>query len=130
LLILGGEACPEQLVERWARPGRRIVNTYGPTEATVIATHAELQPGKPVPIGVLGEIFIGGVGVARGYVGLADQTEQRFIPDPFAAPGDPDNRLYRTGDLGRLDDEGNIKFHGRCDSQVKLRGFRIELTEI
>jgi len=151
LLILGGEACPEQLVERWARPGRRIVNTYGPTEATVIATHAELQPGKPVtigravpgyrvhllddclrpvPTGVLGEIFIGGVGVARGYVGLADQTEQRFIPDPFAAPGDPDNRLYRTGDLGRLDDEGNIKFHGRCDSQVKLRGFRIELTEI
>ena len=151
LLILGGEACPDQIVERWARPGRRLVNTYGPTEATVIATHADLHPGypvtigrpvpgyrvhllddslRPVPPGVVGEIFIGGVGVARGYVGLPDQTRERFIPDPFAPPQDPDARLYRTGDLGRFDAEGNIKFHGRCDSQVKLRGFRIELTEI
>ena len=151
LLILGGEACPEQIVERWARPGRRLVNTYGPTEATVIATYADLRPGepvtigrpvpsyhvhllddflRPVPAGVVGEICIGGVGVARGYVGLPDQTRERFIPDPFAPPGDPDARLYRTGDLGRFDERGNIKFHGRCDSQVKLRGFRIELTEI
>jgi non-ribosomal peptide synthetase-like protein len=151
LLILGGEACPDQIVERWARPGRRLVNTYGPTEATVIATHTDLHPGKPVtigrpvpgylvhllddtlrpvPPGVVGEICIGGVGVARGYVGLPDHTRERFIPDPFAPPEDRDARLYRTGDLGRLDADGNIKFHGRSDSQVKLRGFRIELTEI
>src|SRR6266851_74035 len=124
LLILGGEACPEQIVERWARPGRRMVNTYGPTEATVIATYAELHRGKavtigraapgyrvhilddslrPVPAGVVGEICIGGIGVARGYSGLEELTRERFVSDPFT-PGDPHARLYRTGDLGRLDD--------------------------
>src|SRR5213594_4267580 len=102
LLILGGETCPDQLVARWARPGRRIVNTYGPTETTVIATYADLTPGLPVTIGrpvpgyrvhlldddlepvaagEIGEICIGGVGVARGYVGLPEQTAARFIPD-------------------------------------------------
>ena len=151
LLILGGEACPERLVERWARPGRRLVNTYGPTEATVIATYADLHPGKPVtigravpgyrvhvlddalrpvPPGVVGEICIGGVGVARGYVGLPEPTRERFVADPFAPASDSDARMYRTGDVGRLDDEGNIKFHGRSDSQVKLRGFRVELSEV
>jgi non-ribosomal peptide synthetase-like protein len=151
LLILGGEACPENLVARWARPGRRIVNTYGPTETTVTATHADLTPGKPVtigrplpgyyirildenlqpvPVGSIGEICIGGVGVARGYVGRLEETRARFIQDPYAESGEANTRLYRTGDLGRFDAEGNLEFFGRNDSQVKLRGFRIELAEI
>ena len=151
LLILGGETCPQELVERWAGPGRRLVNTYGPTEATVIATYAELESGQPVvigrplpgyrvhlleetlqpvPYGCVGEICIGGVGVARGYVGLAEETATRFVPDPFAPPGARDARLYRTGDLGRFDEGGSLEYHGRADAQVKLRGFRIELSEI
>src|SRR6266568_9408084 len=151
LLIFGGEKCPDQLAERWARPGRRLVNTYGPTEATVIATYTDLLPGKPVtigravpgyrvyllddglrpvPTGEIGEIWIGGVGVARGYVGLPGSTEARFLPDPFAPQGETDARIYRTGDLGRTNGEGNIEFLGRADSQVKLRGFRVELAEI
>ncbi len=151
LLILGGEACPERLVERWSRPGRRLLNTYGPTETTVIATYAELAPGepvtigcpipgyrvyllnsdlRPVPTGEVGEICIGGVGVARGYCGLPGETRARFLPDPFAFGREPEARIYRTGDLGRLNAQGNIEFCGRADAQVKLRGFRIELSEI
>ncbi len=151
LVILGGEACPENLVTRWARPGRRIVNTYGPTETTVTATYSDLKPGKPitigrplpgyhirilneslqpVPEGVTGEICIGGIGVARGYVGRPQETMARFIQDPYAQKGEVKTRLYRTGDLGRFDAEGNLEFLGRSDSQVKLRGFRIELAEI
>ena len=151
LLIFGGEACPEWLVARWARSGRRLVNTYGPTETTVIATYAELLPGKPVtighavpgyrvyllddelrpaPRGEAGEICIGGAGVARGYVGLSDETRARFVPDPFAPADEADARIYRSGDLGRLDANGNIEFLGRVDGQVKIRGFRVELTEI
>jgi non-ribosomal peptide synthetase-like protein len=151
LLILGGEVCPENLVTRWARPGRRIVNTYGPTETTVTATHADLTPGKPVtigrplpgyhirlldetlqsvPEGATGEICIGGIGVARGYVGRTEETKARFIKDPYAEKGEVETRLYRTGDLGRFDREGNLEFLGRDDSQVKLRGFRLELAEI
>ncbi len=151
LLISGAESFPDGLVERWARPGRRILNTYGPTETTVIATYADLHPGKPVtigravpgyrvyvlgddlrsvPHGEVGEICIGGAGVARGYVGLPEETRARFVPDLFAPAGDSDARIYRTGDLGRLDGEGNIEFAGRADTQVKLRGFRVELSEI
>jgi non-ribosomal peptide synthetase-like protein len=151
LLIFGGESCPEWLVARWARSGRRLVNTYGPTETTVIATYAELHPGKPVtighavpgyhvyllddelrpaPRGEAGEICIGGAGVARGYVGLPDETRARFVPDPFAPADEPDARIYRSGDLGRLDANGAIEFLGRVDGQVKIRGFRVELTEI
>jgi non-ribosomal peptide synthetase-like protein len=151
LLILGGETCHERLVQKWARPGRRMLNTYGPTETTVIATCAELVPGKPVTIGraipgyrvylldpglrpiasgETGEIWIGGVGVARGYVGLPGSTEARFVPDPFAGADERPGRIYRTGDLGRFNDEGDLEFLGRCDGQVKLRGFRIELAEI
>jgi non-ribosomal peptide synthetase-like protein len=151
VLILGGERCPGELVTRWARPGRRLVNTYGPTETTVIATWAPLRPGKPVtigrpvpgyrihlldgdlrpvPRGSVGEICIGGPGVARGYVGLPDETRARFVPDPLAPEGAADRRMYRSGDLGRLDAEGNIEFVGRADGQVKLRGFRVELAEI
>src|SRR6266571_7691349 len=151
LVILGGEVCPENLVTRWARPGRRIVNTYGPTETTVTATYSDLKPGKPitigrplpgyhirilneslqpVPEGVTGEICIGGIGVARGYVGRPQETMARFIQDPYAQKGEVKTRLYRTGDLGRFDAEGNLEFLGRSDSQVKLRGFRIELAEV
>lgn len=151
LLILGGEACPPHLVARWSRPGRRMVNTYGPTEATVIATCADLSPDRPVTIGraipgyrvhlldkarqpvapgVIGEIWIGGIGVARGYVGLPGETAARFQADPFAPAEESGARLYRTGDLGRRDEQGNIEFHGRADAQVKIRGFRVELAEI
>jgi non-ribosomal peptide synthetase-like protein len=144
LLIFGGEACPDALVARWSRPGRRIVNTYGPTETTVIATYADVVPERPVTIGQpapgyrvvlldealepvapgeLGEICIGGPAVGRGYVGLPDETARRFVD----VAGE---RLYRSGDLGRLDADGDIHFGGRVDGQVKVRGLRIELTEI
>jgi non-ribosomal peptide synthetase-like protein len=150
LLILGGEACPQELVARWCRPGRRMVNTYGPTEATVIATYADCDPARPitigkavpgyhvcllderlcpVPPGVVGEIHIGGPGVGRGYVGRDDLTRERFVANPADAGGSAP-RLYKTGDLGRLNADGDIEFMGRADTQVKLRGFRIELTEI
>ena len=132
------------------RPGRRFLNTYGPTETTITATWAELEPGKPVtigrplpsykvliadeagrrvPDGEIGEIYIGGIGVARGYVKRPDLTAAVFIPDPDAEPGS-DARLYRSGDLGRLTKDGEIEYHGRADLQVKLRGYRIELSEI
>ena len=147
-LLVGGEACPGQLVERWSRPGRRILNTYGPTEATVTATWCELQPGRPVtigrplptysvvlldeqrqlvPDGEVGEICIGGPGVARGYVGRPELTADRFIEHALAPPG---GRLYRTGDLGRLTVDGEIEYLGRADAEVKIRGHRVDLGEI
>jgi non-ribosomal peptide synthetase-like protein len=148
-LLVGGEACPADLVKRWSRPGRRLLNTYGPTETTVTATYGELAPDRPVTIGkplptytahildeqlrpvsrgTLGEICIGGRGVARGYVNRPD-TAEKFVPDPFARAGSS-ARLYRTGDLGRFTADGDIEFAGRIDSQVKIRGYRIELAEI
>lgn len=147
-LIVGGEACPAELVQRWSCPGRRILNTYGPTEATVTATCGELRSGKPVTIGKalptyevvllnsdlqpvaagnVGEICIGGPGVARGYVGRPDLTADRFIRHRLARNG---GRLYRTGDLGRLLDSGDIEYCGRADTQVKIRGYRVELSEV
>jgi non-ribosomal peptide synthetase-like protein len=149
LLILGGESCPPDLVKRWWKPGRRLVNTYGPTEATVIATYAELLPDQPVTIGkplpnysvvivdehlqpvndgAAGELCIGGIGLARGYVRLPELSQQKFIlsSQPDSIPG----RLYRTGDLARWTRAGELEFLGRLDSQVKLRGYRIELSEI
>lgn len=150
LLILGGEACRAELVDRWARPGRRLVNTYGPTEATVIATWVECEPGKPVtigrplpnyfvyildehrrrvPPGTPGELYLGGRGLARGYVGKESLTRERFIPNPFGNWTDAP-LLYRTGDLVRFTLSGDIEFLGRVDSQVKIRGFRVELSEI
>jgi non-ribosomal peptide synthetase-like protein len=147
-VLVGGEACPAQLVERWSRPGRRILNTYGPTEATVTAIWCELLPGRivtigrplptysavlldeqrrPVPDGEIGEICIGGPGVARGYVGRPELTADRFIEHPLAPAG---SRLYRTGDLGRVTADGEIEYLGRADAEVKIRGHRVDLGEI
>ena len=148
-LILGGEACSNELVTRWAKPGRRMLNTYGPTEATVVATWSECVNGEPVSIGkalplystyVLdenlnpvrpgesGELFIGGAGVGRGYMNLEALTAQRFIAN--AIEPENDDRLYRTYDHVRLGLDGELFFLGRLDDQVKIRGFRIELSEI
>ena len=151
LLIVGGEACPPDLVARWATDERTMVNTYGPTEATVIATSGRLLPDRPVtigtpipnydtfildaegamvPPGVAGEICIAGVGLARGYVGNPQLTASRFVRARVEGEGDAPIRIYRTGDRGRFDGSGNIEFLGRLDDQVKLRGYRIELGEI
>jgi len=149
VLGVGGEACPPELARRWSR-NRRFYNAYGPTETTVCATVFEHQQGygklpigrpianirvcvldhymQPVPIGVPGEVHIGGDGLARGYLNQPELTAERFIPDPFS--DDPETRLYKTGDLVRYLPDGNIEFLGRMDHQVKIRGFRIELREI
>ena len=156
-LILGGEASRLDWIERLrtVSPSCEIYNHYGPTETTVgvITHHIEQQlsstqsgtlplgkplpnsriyildeQGQAVPIGVQGELFIGGSGVARGYLNRQDLTAERFVPDPFGS--DPDGRLYRTGDLARYLPDGNIEFCGRIDYQVKIHGYRIELGEI
>ncbi|MEU7578199.1 amino acid adenylation domain-containing protein [Streptomyces sp. NPDC041068] len=147
-LAVGGEACPAELVERLSEPGRRIVDAYGPSEATVYSTTADLEPGEPVvigrpvpgsrvhvlddrlrtvPTGVTGEVYIAGASLARGYIGRPGMTAERFVADPYGPPG---ARMYRTGDLARIDAHGRIHYLGRSDSQVKLRGVRIELGEI
>ena len=151
-LLVSGEACPHDLVVRWHRPGRTMLNAYGPTEATVTATLTELRPEKPVTIGVplptytvvildesenklapkggLGEIGIAGICLAQGYVNRPNLTEKAFIPDFLNIANNPSKRIYRTGDLGRINERGEIEYHGRIDAQVKIRGYRIELTEI
>ncbi len=146
---LGGEAVGEAL---WSRlrdaPGVGAYNLYGPTEYTINALGADLGdspdptvgrpiantdayilgPGLlPAPVGVIGELYLGGVGLARGYVGRAAGTAERFIANPFGTPG---SRLYRTGDLARWRPDGNIDFLGRSDNQLKIRGYRIEPAEI
>ncbi len=169
-LCVAGEACPAELVGRWGG-GRRFIDAYGPTEASVCATLTECSgPGKPpigrpiantqvylldvymqpVPVGVPGELYIGGAGLARGYLGRPDLTAERFVPNPFAQErleiGDwrlsgahspisnlqslISNRLYRTGDLCRYRPDGMIEYLGRIDQQVKVRGYRIEPGEI
>ncbi|MBW4563379.1 MAG: amino acid adenylation domain-containing protein [Mojavia pulchra JT2-VF2] len=156
-IIVAGEACPPELVKRWA-PGRRFFNAYGPTESTVCATVAECTPGhkklpigypiantqvyildahlQPVPLGVPGELYIAGVGLARGYLNRTELTAEKFI---FKSKGigqralgtqSSEERLYKTGDLARYLADGNIEYLGRIDNQVKIRGFRIELGEI
>ena len=148
-MIVAGEACPPELVQKWSK-GRRFFNAYGPTEYTVCATVTECsdrnqKPSigrpiantqiyildklfQPVPIGAIGELYIGGAGVARGYLNRAEMTKQRFIPNPFSQ--ETEARIYKTGDLARYLPNGDIEFLGRIDYQVKIRGLRIELGEI
>ncbi|MEX6507198.1 Pls/PosA family non-ribosomal peptide synthetase [Jiella sp. M17.18] len=152
LLMVGGEACPPNLVMRWTRPGRLILNTYGPTEATVTATMSVLEPETPVTIGrplptysivildakrpalagvdELGEIGIAGMGLAAGYLNRPELTAAKFIVDFLGLPNNPTGRIYRTGDLGRVNAAGEVEYRGRIDTQVKIRGYRIELGEI
>jgi non-ribosomal peptide synthetase-like protein len=155
LINLGGEMCPESVVERYARPGRQMFNTYGPTEATVSASLARLAPARAVtigaplpnygllviaaganpdeltllPIGETGELCITGPGLAAGYLGRPDLTSEKFLPNPWSS-GPHDARLYRTGDLARIEPDGEVICLGRTDDQVKIRGFRVELGEI
>lgn len=167
VLGAGADVCPPELVARWGK-GRRFFNVYGPTEATITATIAECKPDEykpsigrpianlqtyildehhqPVPIGVPGELHIGGVGLARGYLNRAQLTAERFVhvdlpvavsqqpsavsnQQPFPA-GVHTQRLYKTGDLARWLPNGTIEFLGRIDNQVKIRGFRVELGEV
>ena len=151
-LLVSGESCPRDLIARWHRPGRRFLNVYGPTEATVTATWTVVHPDRPVTIGVplptyavvildperdvaltpgnMGEIGIAGIGLAYGYLNRPDLTERAFRPDFLGIRGSPPGKIYRTGDLGRVNRQGEIEHHGRIDTQVKIRGYRIELTEI
>ena len=155
-LLIGGDALDPRAVARILsnrHPPRHLINGYGPTETTTFASTFEIHRladderpipigrpiantqiyildarGDPVPIGVAGEIYIGGAGVARGYLNRPELTAERFIADPFSRVLDA--RMYKTGDLGRWRADGNIEYLGRNDFQVKIRGFRIELGEI
>ncbi|MFD1323321.1 amino acid adenylation domain-containing protein [Micromonospora sonneratiae] len=155
--VTGGEALPVPLARDLRARVTRLVNGYGPTEATIYATFAEIpaEPDevsigrpvantrayllddalRPVPVGVPGELYLGGPGLAAGYLGRPELTDDRFVPDPFSDPfsdpiSDPQRRLYRTGDRCRWLPDGRIDFLGRTDDQVKIRGHRIELGEI
>ena len=152
-LVSGGEVVSPEVARKWSRPGRTLFNLYGPTEATVATTWQPIEADavhddslpigrpfrgvevyvldaamRPVPVGCPGELFIGGIGLARGYLGRPELTAERFVPDPFASS--PGARLYRSGDCVRWLPDKSLEFRGRFDDQVKLRGYRIELGEI
>jgi amino acid adenylation domain-containing protein/FkbH-like protein len=151
VINLAGEALPDALVEQihLNTAVQKVYNLYGPTEDTTYSTYTLVRPGvpvtigrpiangqayivdshlKPVPIGVSGELYLAGEGLARGYFGRDDLTEERFVPNPFSH--EPASRMYRTGDVCRWQADGNIQYLGRIDHQVKVRGFRIELGDI
>ncbi|HVT17881.1 MAG TPA: non-ribosomal peptide synthase/polyketide synthase [Thermoanaerobaculia bacterium] len=151
-LVVAGESCPPELADRWAA-GRRLIDAYGPTEATVCATAGQHLAGsrivslgrpladvqthlldagfEPAPAGVPAELCIGGVGLARGYLGRPELTAASFVPDPFAVGAEQaGGRLYRSGDLARRLPDGRLEFLGRIDLQVKVRGVRVEPGEI
>ncbi|GAA2657880.1 hypothetical protein GCM10010436_89570 [Paractinoplanes durhamensis] len=145
-VVVGADRCPPELVERWTAT-HRMINAYGPTEATVNSTFGECVSGgpvligtpdrnksayvldgalRPVPPGVPGELYLAGSGLARGYLGRSALTAERFVADPFRVG----RRMYRTGDLVRWTRDGQLEFLGRADDQVKIRGFRIEPGEV
>ncbi|RCJ36541.1 non-ribosomal peptide synthetase [Nostoc punctiforme NIES-2108] len=149
-IICAGESCTDDIVKRWWKSQRRFFNAYGPTEATVWSTVAEISHiiekppiGRPIPntqiyildkylqplpIGITGELYIAGEGLAQGYLNCPELTTEKFVPNPFNDKKGA--QLYKTGDLARYRPDGNIEFLGRIDNQVKIRGFRIELSEI
>ncbi|HEX6352085.1 MAG TPA: amino acid adenylation domain-containing protein [Actinophytocola sp.] len=149
LLVVGGDACPPELVRKWA-PGRQMINAYGPTESTVVTSWSDpLAPataappiGRPIPGTVVhlldddlrpvsdgspGELYVAGIGLARGYLERPGLTASRFLANPYGVPGE---RMYRTGDVVRRQPDGNLEFVGRADHQVKIRGHRVEPGEI
>jgi amino acid adenylation domain-containing protein len=153
LVVVGGEQMGRLAVQQWSRlghPGTRLINVYGPTEATITAAMTEIRPddewipigrplpgrtayildrqGRPAPAGVVGELYLGGGLLARGYLNRPELTEQRFVPYPFSPR--PCALLYRTGDRARFLADGRIEYMGREDQQVKIRGYRIELGEV
>ena len=148
-MLCGGEPLPRELANKMLERGGELWNMYGPTETTVWSSVRKIQPGndpvligppiantqfyivdrkmQPVPIGVPGELLIGGDGLSRGYLNRPELTAERFVENPFS---DSESRVYKTGDLARFRPNGTIEFLGRLDSQVKVRGFRVELGEI
>ena len=148
-ILCGGEALPRELAHPLRERSDSLWNLYGPTETTIWSTVCQVEPGEgpvpigrpiantqlyildshwqPVPIRVPGELYIGGVGLARGYLHRPELTAERFSHNPFGESG---SRLYKTGDLARYRPDGNLEYLGRLDHQVKIRGFRIELDEI